>query len=349
MLKRVLKPGDIHLMAPDEEYCRIIYERQWNAPDIFNLSVELYDKGGVRVRQSFQKVNAKDEKRILQDVIGDGWETIFTQDYEDWLIRCQKRPRTSSSGIRYLSPIASDSGNGRWRNILVGTFGLGVAALIVGVVLGQQPGLLTADNTPLASDGTTSEDIPVTESISEPGTSSSADAGDSADTGDMTAEDRTAEDSESDSLVSEDDGTLTIGDVLFDDSDTQSPDDGRDALREDDELDDKTDATASPDTTVVTVAIADDEDNGAIATTTGTEPDPFVSAVRLAQAAVIDGRTARTRDGWEDLAERWQEAADLMADVSSSDERYDIAQDRVERYENNRDIALSEAEKADSE
>ncbi|WP_035985737.1 hypothetical protein [Leptolyngbya sp. KIOST-1] len=73
--------------------------------------------------------------------------------------------------------------------------------------------------------------------------------------------------------------------------------------------------------------------------------DPFVLAVRIAQQAVEDGRTASTAAEWLDLAVRWQRAADLMAEVPPEDERYPIAQDRVQTYSANRAMALMEAEK----
>lgn len=73
--------------------------------------------------------------------------------------------------------------------------------------------------------------------------------------------------------------------------------------------------------------------------------DPFVLAVRIAQQSVEDGKSATTAAEWLDLAVRWQRAADLMAEVPPEDERYPIAQDRVQTYSANKTMALSEAEK----
>jgi hypothetical protein len=73
--------------------------------------------------------------------------------------------------------------------------------------------------------------------------------------------------------------------------------------------------------------------------------DPFVLAVRIAQQSVEDGKTASTAAEWLDLAVRWQRAADLMAEVPPEDERYAIAQDRVQTYSANKAMALTEAEK----
>lgn len=73
-------------------------------------------------------------------------------------------------------------------------------------------------------------------------------------------------------------------------------------------------------------------------------PDAFAQAVRLAQQSVTDGQQATTPAEWLDLAARWQRAADLMAQVPSEDERYDIAQDRILAYQQNSDQALNKAE-----
>jgi hypothetical protein len=76
-----------------------------------------------------------------------------------------------------------------------------------------------------------------------------------------------------------------------------------------------------------------------------TGQDPFVLAVRIAQQSVEDGRSATTASEWLDLAVRWQRASDLMAEVQPEDDRYDVAQDRVQVYAANREMALQEAEK----
>ncbi|PSN14299.1 hypothetical protein C7293_12345 [filamentous cyanobacterium CCT1] len=73
--------------------------------------------------------------------------------------------------------------------------------------------------------------------------------------------------------------------------------------------------------------------------------DPFVLAVRIAQQSVEDGKSATTAAEWLDLAVRWQRAADLMAEVPPEDERYPVAQDRVQTYSDNKAMALMEAEK----
>ena len=73
--------------------------------------------------------------------------------------------------------------------------------------------------------------------------------------------------------------------------------------------------------------------------------DPFPDAVRLAQAAAQEGQTAATEAEWLALAEKWQQASDLMAEVPAFDDRYQIAQDRTVRYRENSEAARSQAEK----
>jgi hypothetical protein len=79
------------------------------------------------------------------------------------------------------------------------------------------------------------------------------------------------------------------------------------------------------------------------------DQDPFVMAVRIAQQSVEDGKAADTAAEWLDLAVRWQRASDLMAEVPPEDERYPIAQDRMETYAQNKALALQEAERIQAE
>ena len=71
--------------------------------------------------------------------------------------------------------------------------------------------------------------------------------------------------------------------------------------------------------------------------------DSFARAVRIAEQAAKDGSTAQTSSDWLALAARWQQASDLMAEVEPSDERYQIAQDRVNAYKANSESLLQKA------
>ena len=71
--------------------------------------------------------------------------------------------------------------------------------------------------------------------------------------------------------------------------------------------------------------------------------DSFARAVRIAEQAAKDGSNAQTSSDWLALAARWQQASDLMAEVKSSDERYQIAQDRVNAYKSNSESLLQKA------
>ncbi|UZQ53037.1 hypothetical protein OOK60_10945 [Trichothermofontia sichuanensis B231] len=73
--------------------------------------------------------------------------------------------------------------------------------------------------------------------------------------------------------------------------------------------------------------------------------DPFAEAVRLAEQATAAGKTAQLPAQWLELAARWQQASDLMATVPSQDPRYAVAQDRTQRYRQNSELALQEAQR----
>lgn len=70
--------------------------------------------------------------------------------------------------------------------------------------------------------------------------------------------------------------------------------------------------------------------------------DPFVQAVRIAEQAARDGQAATSATEWLDLANRWQRASDLMAQVQEDDDRYPTAQARVESYQANSELALAQ-------
>ena len=66
--------------------------------------------------------------------------------------------------------------------------------------------------------------------------------------------------------------------------------------------------------------------------------DSFARAVRVAEEAAQAGKDASSADEWLELAARWRQASDLMAEVPPEDSRYELAQDRVQAY-----LANSEA------
>ncbi|NEQ27410.1 MAG: hypothetical protein F6K28_52080 [Microcoleus sp. SIO2G3] len=72
--------------------------------------------------------------------------------------------------------------------------------------------------------------------------------------------------------------------------------------------------------------------------------DPFVQAVRIAEQAAREGKAAKTSADWLNLASRWQQASDLMAQVTTQDGRYSTAQDRIKMYRQNSEAALQKAQ-----
>lgn len=72
----------------------------------------------------------------------------------------------------------------------------------------------------------------------------------------------------------------------------------------------------------------------------------FAEAVQIAEKAAQDGQSATTAADWLDLAARWQKASDLMAQIPADNERYAIAQDRIQAYRANSEAALKKADAA---
>jgi TM2 domain-containing membrane protein YozV len=76
------------------------------------------------------------------------------------------------------------------------------------------------------------------------------------------------------------------------------------------------------------------------------EVDAFAEAVRVAESAAQLGQEANRPEEWLNLAAQWQEAADLMAQVPPDDSRYPTAQERVQQYRQNSEIAQQQARQA---
>ncbi|MEL7504994.1 MAG: hypothetical protein AAFN18_21275 [Cyanobacteria bacterium J06554_6] len=70
------------------------------------------------------------------------------------------------------------------------------------------------------------------------------------------------------------------------------------------------------------------------------EYDSFARAVRVAEETAQAGKDADSADEWLELAARWRQASDLMAEVPPEDSRYELAQDRVEAYRANSEALL---------
>lgn len=74
--------------------------------------------------------------------------------------------------------------------------------------------------------------------------------------------------------------------------------------------------------------------------------DAFAEAVRLAESTARLGQEANRSAEWLTLAAQWQEAADLMASIPPDDPRYGTAQQRVQQYRQNSEIAQQQARQA---
>jgi hypothetical protein len=72
--------------------------------------------------------------------------------------------------------------------------------------------------------------------------------------------------------------------------------------------------------------------------------DSFAQAVRVAEQAATDGKTAQSREDWLVVATKWQQASDLMAAVPSNHPRYTTAVNRAALYRQNSDKAQQEAQ-----
>lgn len=74
-----------------------------------------------------------------------------------------------------------------------------------------------------------------------------------------------------------------------------------------------------------------------------TPEDAFAQAVRLAEDSARLGQSAETPADWLDLAARWRRASDLMEQVPSTSKNFQVAQDRVQLYRQNSEVATQKA------
>ncbi len=81
-------------------------------------------------------------------------------------------------------------------------------------------------------------------------------------------------------------------------------------------------------------------------TATPAPSDPWRDAVNKAMSAANLAQTAQTQAEWENVASEWQQAVELMQQVPESNPNYQTAQQKAIDYENNRQIALQNAENA---
>ena len=72
--------------------------------------------------------------------------------------------------------------------------------------------------------------------------------------------------------------------------------------------------------------------------------DSFAQAVRLAEQAATEGKTAQSSQDWLVVAAKWQQASDLMATVPSKHPRYTTAANRTALYHQNSEKAQQESE-----
>lgn len=71
--------------------------------------------------------------------------------------------------------------------------------------------------------------------------------------------------------------------------------------------------------------------------------DSFAQAVRLAEQASISSQNLKTAAQWLNVAAKWEQAADLMGAVTSDDDRYKTAQNRMSLYRKNSEVAQKQA------
>ncbi|NEQ77519.1 MAG: hypothetical protein F6K23_33615 [Okeania sp. SIO2C9] len=71
--------------------------------------------------------------------------------------------------------------------------------------------------------------------------------------------------------------------------------------------------------------------------------DPFIEGINAATKAAELAQTANTQTQWNEVAMTWHKALVLMKEVPESHTKYEVAQNRIDLYRNNREIAKKKA------
>ncbi|RQH14370.1 hypothetical protein [Okeania hirsuta] len=77
--------------------------------------------------------------------------------------------------------------------------------------------------------------------------------------------------------------------------------------------------------------------------TTEVISDPFIEGINLATKAAELDQIANTQTQWNEVAITWHQALVLMKEVPESHTKYEVAQNRIDLYRNNREIAKKKA------
>ncbi|MDX2212197.1 MAG: ankyrin repeat domain-containing protein [Oculatellaceae cyanobacterium bins.114] len=78
-----------------------------------------------------------------------------------------------------------------------------------------------------------------------------------------------------------------------------------------------------------------------IETTQNAVTDPFRNAVNKAMEAAELAQTAQTLEEWHEVANTWQQAIDLMESVETLDPNYEVARQKAQEYQANKEYAQS--------
>ncbi|NES78884.1 MULTISPECIES: hypothetical protein [unclassified Okeania] len=77
--------------------------------------------------------------------------------------------------------------------------------------------------------------------------------------------------------------------------------------------------------------------------TTEVISDPFIEGINLATKAAELAQIANTQTQWNEVAITWHQALVLMKEVPEYHTKYEVAQNRIDLYRNNREIAKKKA------
>ncbi len=100
------------------------------------------------------------------------------------------------------------------------------------------------------------------------------------------------------------------------------------------------DSSSIPESSTITTKSENTSENTAA---TKVSSDPFREGINAATKAAELAKIANTQAQWNEVAITWHQALVLMKEVPESHPKYEAAQNRIDLYRNNREIAKKNA------
>ncbi|MGB3495424.1 MAG: D-alanyl-D-alanine carboxypeptidase [Elainellaceae cyanobacterium] len=96
-MNRTIQFGDRRPLEPRMDYCRLDYEFNQDAAETLNLTIQIFDQGQTQFLQRYPELTPARTDALIQQVLGQGWNNVLTQKFQDWAVCYLQRPKVAVS------------------------------------------------------------------------------------------------------------------------------------------------------------------------------------------------------------------------------------------------------------